>query len=36
MCSSRWGMGPAQVNGYYNPQQNRIGMWEFPVRAFYN
>ena len=36
MCSSRWGMGPAQVNGYYDPQQNRIGMWEFPVRAFYS
>ena len=29
-------MGPAQVNGYYDPQQNRIGMWEFPVRAFYS
>ena len=26
-------MGPAQINGYYNPQQNRIGMWEFPVRG---
>ena len=29
-------MGPAQINGYYNPQQNRIGMWGFPVRAFYS
>ena len=26
-------MGPEQINGYYNPQQNRIGMWEFPVRG---
>lgn len=26
-------MGPAQINGYYNAQQNRIGKWEFPVRG---
>lgn len=29
---SRWMQSPAQVNGYYSPQQNRIG--ELPLEQF--